>query len=561
MSDQRSAALAAAVGGDIKALRQSQSAQNDAINQADAKAASAQRAAGKTPMDFGAAGTGENDTAGVQAFAQEPLARAEYAVADAVPVASDAKLDFRKARIIKSAATNYTLLEGSASGVVIENVTLDMGRGTLGNAPGHGISINGSRNIARHVDVLNYGSDGTGGGCSVRFGAGKLNRIEGGEHVADPTAAINIGWLYSTVDFSWVRDVYVSQVHQGIAYAHELKNDSAFNHMSGLLTEDSKHGLVYGQDTGTGPHHNVAMGVVNGGVDRAFYTGFSHDNLVVGLLQDTTDRPSLTSIRLVALSASDRNAVHAAHISGPSADTDRLVVPDGNDNYVGASLHSLGRVYYTATAKRNFTEVHHPGARSSILPSIEDASDGSNVTHSPASGERVGSLSGRFLDRLGISGVDVFGVPLASYNWVKEAAAAAYSAILTPNDQAAGWGHFTPAEGRVGGWTHVKTAGEWFWQLRTAATDVLRFYANRIEPRVTSMALGATSRKFSSLYANDVRLGPDGIGGIIWTTGQGSPEGVLSAPVGSMFTRTDGAAGTTLYVKETGTEATGWVAK
>lgn len=44
-------------------------------------------------------------------------------------------------------------------------------------------------------------------------------------------------------------------------------------------------------------------------------------------------------------------------------------------------------------------------------------------------------------------------------------------------------------------------------------------------------------------------------------SGTGSPESVVTAPVGSIYTRTDGGAGTTLYVKETGTGNTGWVAK
>lgn len=43
--------------------------------------------------------------------------------------------------------------------------------------------------------------------------------------------------------------------------------------------------------------------------------------------------------------------------------------------------------------------------------------------------------------------------------------------------------------------------------------------------------------------------------------GTGSPEAVVTAPVGAIYTRNDGGAGTTLYVKETGTGATGWVAK
>lgn len=42
-------------------------------------------------------------------------------------------------------------------------------------------------------------------------------------------------------------------------------------------------------------------------------------------------------------------------------------------------------------------------------------------------------------------------------------------------------------------------------------------------------------------------------------TGTGSPEGVLTAPVGAIYTRTDGGPGTTLYVKESdGTGNTGW---
>jgi hypothetical protein len=44
-----------------------------------------------------------------------------------------------------------------------------------------------------------------------------------------------------------------------------------------------------------------------------------------------------------------------------------------------------------------------------------------------------------------------------------------------------------------------------------------------------------------------------------WTNGAGSPEGVVTAPVGSMYSRTDGGADTALYRKETGAAATGWV--
>lgn len=46
-----------------------------------------------------------------------------------------------------------------------------------------------------------------------------------------------------------------------------------------------------------------------------------------------------------------------------------------------------------------------------------------------------------------------------------------------------------------------------------------------------------------------------------WFFGAGSPENVVSAPVGAIYSRLDGGANTTLYVKESGTGNTGWAAK
>lgn len=43
--------------------------------------------------------------------------------------------------------------------------------------------------------------------------------------------------------------------------------------------------------------------------------------------------------------------------------------------------------------------------------------------------------------------------------------------------------------------------------------------------------------------------------------GSGSPEGVVTAPIGSIYINTLGGAGTTMYIKESGTGNTGWIAK
>lgn len=49
--------------------------------------------------------------------------------------------------------------------------------------------------------------------------------------------------------------------------------------------------------------------------------------------------------------------------------------------------------------------------------------------------------------------------------------------------------------------------------------------------------------------------------GPIVRAGSGTPEGAVTAVVGSMFLRTDGGAATSFYIKESGSGNTGWVAK
>lgn len=73
--------------------------------------------------------------------------------------------------------------------------------------------------------------------------------------------------------------------------------------------------------------------------------------------------------------------------------------------------------------------------------------------------------------------------------------------------------------------------------------------------------LGAADYPWRRIYANEVRIGQGpsaGTGVVYIRTGTGSPEGVETAGVGSLFLRRDGGSGTTLYVKESGTGSTGW---
>ena len=47
---------------------------------------------------------------------------------------------------------------------------------------------------------------------------------------------------------------------------------------------------------------------------------------------------------------------------------------------------------------------------------------------------------------------------------------------------------------------------------------------------------------------------------VAWLSGTGSPEGVTSGVIGSLYSRTDGGVNTSLYIKQSGTGNTGWAA-
>lgn len=87
------------------------------------------------------------------------------------------------------------------------------------------------------------------------------------------------------------------------------------------------------------------------------------------------------------------------------------------------------------------------------------------------------------------------------------------------------------------------------------SSDVFRAYGIIYEqPGV------ANWRTFFGAANSRITLGGETGPDVQWWKGTGSPEGVITANVGSMYSRTDGAAGSVLYVKRSGTGNTGWFA-
>lgn len=70
-------------------------------------------------------------------------------------------------------------------------------------------------------------------------------------------------------------------------------------------------------------------------------------------------------------------------------------------------------------------------------------------------------------------------------------------------------------------------------------------------------SLGQASQRIASSYVVNRRWSST----VFDSAGTGSPEGVVTAGIGSTYRRLDGSTNTTLYTKESGTGNTGWVAK
>jgi hypothetical protein len=102
------------------------------------------------------------------------------------------------------------------------------------------------------------------------------------------------------------------------------------------------------------------------------------------------------------------------------------------------------------------------------------------------------------------------------------------------------------------------------WAVKVGSDGVFNLGARTLIDDGTNVAVNAVvvaTGLYASgdAYANDLLWAPDSTRKIVWCGG--SPEGVVTAAVGSLALRTDGGASTTLYVKQSGTGNTGWVAK
>jgi len=89
--------------------------------------------------------------------------------------------------------------------------------------------------------------------------------------------------------------------------------------------------------------------------------------------------------------------------------------------------------------------------------------------------------------------------------------------------------------------------------------------ANTYGVYVGDVTSGTQTNQAYGVYVSDANArnffaGPIAVGTTSVNSGTGSPEGVVAAPVGSLYARADGGVNSTLYSKTTGATSTGWTA-
>jgi len=196
------------------------------------------------------------------------------------------------------------------------------------------------------------------------------------------------------------------------------------------------------------------------------------------------------------------------------------------------------------------------GTATTTKPTLLIEPTGTKSTGWSTSGTKLGvnaesGFTGLLMD-LELNGATQFSVSNVGTLNIKGGISAPTGAITSGSDIVSG-GYFGVTSKS---WIRSATNGNWtLYNNATTDFGLLQF--------------GGTTSSYPALKRNstglDVRLADDSGYAAIQTLydrfGSGSPESVVTAPVGAVYHRTDGGAGTSLYVKESGTGNTGWVAK
>jgi len=421
-----------------------------------------------------------------------------------VPANTSLKGSNSRNTTIQRTGTGNLVSLTTGNDVGLSGITLNMDRTATG-ADGHGVASSKEGLRLRDLVVRDFGSSAGGGGAGVlTYGTGNRdNRLTDSTFYGNTGVTTSYGWIFEGNQCSFANALYARDIK---TYAHELKNQANYNALSDLIAEGAGAALAYGRDTGIGPSKNVAVNIVSRACNIGFLVGYGNNNIISGLLHDNTGASGGSS-HVARFENSNGNALFGALGVGSFTNTIRY---DGNRNYAQIASHDTSGsiVSLLAGASANATEIAHPGTRTSILSAIDDNSGNSlrsansNPVWCHATGERVGSLSGVFRDKLGQSNA----LANSRHYWRNESDQYAVQSYMTPGNAGdnVGIAYAIPGSSTYASviYSKASSASGDYWNIGVANVNVARFYTTVFRPVTDdAISLGNTAGRWSVVYA------------------------------------------------------------
>jgi len=453
--------------------------------------------------------------------------------------------------------TGVTADDGLQGGGTSGDVELDV---DVSDFAGTGLEDDGSEN-------LRIAAPGNG----LTGGAGSALAVEGDSTTGGDTVSVAVGANGVGLDVSGIA---------GTGIQADGSGNLAFD-IDGLTAQGSPTGAadyVAIYDAGLGAHRKVLLDDLPGGGSGTDLTGTQTDNrLTRGDGTDTVQDSGVT------LDDSD-NMTGLASTQFAEVSSDPTTAPDGTSQFWFGDGTGIGDdgdlVYQSTVGGTTYEAALSLNADGALVVSDPNGSVAGRIVFKSAAGVATASLKstggGKLSVRSGNDGValkDFYAKDFYPDNGVVWEDASGDARLihsgsaneLTLDDGAGGDaklsldtvlvdvgnnGTASAPQVAVGGTDSglFRPAGNLI-ALAAAGTEVFRAASNRLE--IGNLYIQADADK-------GIRFGSSGPEIV---SGSGSPESSVTAPVGSLYLRTDGGASTTLYVKESGSGNTGWVAK
>lgn len=396
----------------------------------------------------------------------------------------------------------------TANGTGLRDAEIDMAFATVGSG-GHGVVALTDDVRLERVAVKGIGNSVSEAGTGLISYTADQSHRERVEFIdyhvtGDITSVDTNGALLEDVWYGRLRGGYAGDI---VSFAHELKHNARYNISSDLIAVNSGFALGYGQSEAgvDGADFNVAYGWVGHKVDVGLIVGEGYGNIFGLQITDGTDSPLTTA-------GAERYGVHwstdsqanthlGAATFGP---LDYAVRDRGSRNYTAIASHDTAPnvVTFQVGSTQNHVDVLHSGSRTSVMSAYTNGSTlsdaNANTINSPHTGERIGSRSGKFWDRLANTGA----VPLSSQQWVKEGGPHAVEALCvdTSDTGNAGIQINRGATANYAGFYAVMSGA--YWLLRVGGASIARWAATALYPETNgTVNLGLAGNRWATVYA------------------------------------------------------------